>query len=121
MVGKMFFEKRVLTGLLIGGGSGWPVSPHSQQLEARLPWEGSSISRRRMLMVELSEQAAYFLGEEGRSTVARASLANNPTRSLYDKAGRAHRVRPRASSIRLKQARLTFAAGGHPLGLHRVG
>jgi hypothetical protein len=40
MVGKMVFRERILTGLLIGEGSGWLVSPHSQQLEARLPWEG---------------------------------------------------------------------------------
>ena len=51
MVGKMVFWKRILTGLLIGGGSGWLVSPHSQQLEARLPWEWSSIPRRRILTV----------------------------------------------------------------------
>jgi hypothetical protein len=39
--------------------------------------------------------------------VARGSLANNPTRSLYDKAGVliADGARLRASSIRLKQAR----------------
>jgi len=55
--------------------------------------------------------AYYFLREERRSTVARASLANNPTRSLYDKAIIvvvvliADCVRARASSIRLKQAR----------------
>ena len=49
MVGKMVFGKRILTGLLIGGGSGWLASPHSHQLEARLPWEGSSIPRRRLL------------------------------------------------------------------------
>src|SRR6202140_1902762 len=40
--------------------------------------------------------------EERRSTVARASLANNPTRSLYDKAGSAHR-RLRASASLLDQ------------------
>src|SRR5258708_15029675 len=37
------------------------------------------------------------LTESRRSTVARASLANNPTRSLHDKAGSAHR-RLRASA-----------------------
>ena len=47
MVGKMVFWKRILTGLLIGGGSGWLVSPHSHQLEASLPSEGSSIPRKR--------------------------------------------------------------------------
>ena len=34
MVGKMVFGNRILTGLLIGGGSGWLASPHSHQLEA---------------------------------------------------------------------------------------
>jgi hypothetical protein len=34
MVGKMIFGNRILTGLLIGGGSGWLASPHSHQLEA---------------------------------------------------------------------------------------
>lgn len=36
MVGKMVFRERILTGLLMGRGSGWLVSPHSHQLEARL-------------------------------------------------------------------------------------
>ena len=40
MVGKMVLGQKILTGLLIGGGSGWLVSPHSHQLEARLPWGG---------------------------------------------------------------------------------
>ena len=43
MVGKMVFGERTLTGLLMGGGRGWLVLPHSHQLEARLPWEESSI------------------------------------------------------------------------------
>src|ERR1700730_9734438 len=46
--------------------------------------------------------AQYFLREERRSPVARASRANNPTRSLYDKAGSAHR-RLRASASLLDQ------------------
>ncbi len=41
MVGKMVLGGSILTGLLMGGGSGWLVSPHSHQLEARLPWEES--------------------------------------------------------------------------------
>jgi hypothetical protein len=43
MVGKMVFGERILTGLLMGGGRDWLVSPRSHQLEARLPWERSSI------------------------------------------------------------------------------
>jgi hypothetical protein len=46
--------------------------------------------------------AEYFLPEERRSTVVRVSLANKPTRSLYDKAGTAHR-RLRASVSLLDQ------------------
>ncbi len=49
MVGKMVFGTKILTGLLIGGRSGWLVSPHAHQLEARLPWEGPSIPRGRLL------------------------------------------------------------------------
>jgi|HubBroStandDraft_4_1064222.scaffolds.fasta_scaffold265446_1 hypothetical protein len=49
MVGKMALGERSLTGQLMGGGSGWLVSPLSHPLEACLPWEGSSIPRRRLL------------------------------------------------------------------------
>jgi hypothetical protein len=42
MVGRIVFGEKILIGLLMGGGSSWVVSPHSHQLEARLPWEGSS-------------------------------------------------------------------------------
>ncbi len=75
MVGKMVLGQKILTGLLIGGGSGWLVSPHSHQLEARLPWEGSSIPSKRLLTLgrTLNCLAESFLSKGHEPSPARSA------------------------------------------------